>query len=282
MRSPLTIAAVLVSSVVVTSASPAFAADKAPRKTKATKVAKADPLPPLPTPAVSASPATALPAPEAAPATPITSNVAAPIEADKPTTTQFRQTGFVMSFGTGISYLGGDIVKNLALSGALATFSFKLGVFVSPHVGIMSGIEGAYGSLFDGCANDCKAYAFRVPLYVEYAQSRRRGVHLDAGVKLVNAFGAFTDTENKPNAPIETFTMSSPIDYSLGLGYRFAPSVQERVSGASFDVRLGVDFGQFAKVDYDGGGRSVGGTINDSSRAMHYTAGLELNYHFWY
>lgn len=262
------VAVSLFTSTVALAQSPA---KKKRKKAEPVLVASAEPLPQLPPEPVSAAPAPVVAAPEPAvkdvPAT-------AAEETEMP-----AGTGFVVGMSSGPTVLAGQIAEGLAVGGVLATFNLRLGGYVTPHVGILAGLQGGYGALLDGCSGLCdKAFSYQIPVVVQYAfRDRRRGAYVDAGLAFVSTYSAST---NKPGAA-EKIEMSSPVDIKLGAGYRFGlKNTTNKAEAQALDLRFGLDFGKFKKLSYQTTVGSVEGDIVDARQASHYAIGLSVGYQF--
>ncbi len=264
-------ASVVLSTLAVSSTSAA----EGPRGNKAKKpvaVAVAE-LPPLPAPEP----------PPAAPAAP-----AAPPAADKPAdapkaeVSQQAGPGFVLTVGSGVAYLGGNAAQSVAVSGAQVTFDIRLGGYLTNRFGILAGAQGGYGALFEGCSSVCSnAYSYQLPVVAQYAlRDRRRGVYFEGGLAFLSTYGASTGKDEK--SP-ETLELASSFDFKLGIGYRIAgqpePSTRKDVA-TGMDIRLGLDVGEFKRLEYRSVGGDVAGDIAPSKADTHFALGLAVGYHF--
>ena len=242
--------------------------------------AAVEPLPPLPAPeapATAAAPAalTVTPAPEAAKDAPATASTASERPSAGP--------GFVMTLGSGGSYVGGAIVEGVALGAGLVTFDLKLGGYITPHVGILAGVQGGFGALFEGCSGTCsKAVHYQIPIVAQYAfEDRTKGAYLEGGIGIVSTYRASTDSEKNPDQAPESLEASAPFDFKLGVGYRIPISaVRDKVATSAFDLRLGADLGQFKKIDYRTVGVELAGDVVNDRQAMHFALGFSAGYHF--
>ncbi len=259
----LLLASLVSSSVVFAAApkkpkpAPALAKAKAKAKKSSTLVASAAPLPPLPPPAAPVPVATK----DAAPGGPKPSADAR----SGPVGSAGR--GFVLTLSSGLSYVGGQIAQDLTLAGALMTFDVRVGAYVTPHVGIFSGVHGGYGGLFEGCAGPCSAHHYQVPVVAQYAVvDRTRGLYVEGGLALLSTLGASSAEGEAP----EAFTVSTPMDVKIGIGYR--------INGA--ELRLGADLGRFENVKYVSSIAKVEGEVAADRRELHVGVGLSVGYQF--
>ena len=273
---------------VVLSTSSVALAEGGAKKKKAAKpkppatvlvAAAVEPLPSLPAPEA--------PAAAAAPAAPVTSTPEAakdaPVAASTASERRSAGPGFVMTLGSGGSYVGGAIVKDLAFGAGLVTFDLKLGGYITPHVGILAGVQGGFGALFEGCSGTCsKAVHYQIPIVAQYAfQDRSQGAYLEGGIGIVSTYRASTDSEKNPHQTPESLEASSPIDFKLGVGYRIPISaVRDKVATGAFDLRLGADLGQFKKIEYRTVGVELAGDVVSERQAMHFALGFSAGYHF--
>ena len=187
-----------------------------------------------------------------------------------------------MVLGTGLSYLGGAAVKDLGLGAALVTFDLKLGGYVTPHLGIMGGLQAGVGSMWEGCVDTCaNAGHFQIPVVVQYAfKDRSQGAYVEGGLALLSTYVASTDSKTQSDLPPEKLALSSPFDLKLGVGYRIPVSTaKDKPSTSAFDIRLGADVGQFRTVAYENIAGSVEGDIASDRQATHFNIGLSAGYH---
>jgi len=180
--------------------------------------------------------------------------------------------GFVLDFGTGLLVPWGEYSQGSSASsfGLGAASTVKVGVYVSPHIGLGGGVRFSYkhpGS--SSCNNqekeNCGGYTYQFPLMAEYAfGTRKTGPYAVAGLGLLSTYRAYGFAH--------TLKVSSPFDYKLGFGYRWSQHAvagnRDRPSRLSFDVYANFDFGQF---DH---GESDGHAFEIASPSMHYMAEL--------
>lgn len=211
----------------------------------------------------------------------------APPAADQPTGTPPARgpisagPGFVGSLGMGFVGLGGSLLSDVGVGAALASMDLRLGGYVTPHIGLMAGVQGGYGGLSAGCAGTCSnALHVQLPVVVQYAFiDRVRGVYVEAGVGILSTLWASTGVDD--DGPVETLKASTPFDYKLGAGYRFALAAPPgKVATKALDLRLNVDLGQYRSIDYRTAVGEISGDIADGMRAMHVAVGLNLAYQF--
>ncbi len=282
MRTVTVSVAVVLSSLLTTSIAlaegPATAKTKKGKKAEPVLVAAADPLPQLPpaeapAPAAEAAPSIVVEAPRAS----ADKSATAPKKGDPPS----AGPGFVLVLGSGLGFLGGKAAEGIDVSAGLVTFDLQLGAYVSQHVGIMAGVRGGYGALIDGCAGSCtKAFAYHLPVVVQYAlKDRSRGAYFEGGLALFTTYGGSTDTASGDSP--ETLKVSAPIDLKLGAGYRIPMNATpEKAATTAFDLRFGVDLGQFKSLEYGSVAGSVKGDVLSERQAMHFALGLSAGYHF--
>ena len=246
-----------------------------PKSPPAVMVAAAvEPLPALPAPEPPA-PAPATAAPAAAPAK--DAPAAAPASSVPPS----AGPGFVMVIGSGASFMGGQIAKDLPIAAGLVSFDLKLGGYITPHFGLMAGVQAGYGALFDGCSGTCvNAVHYQLPIVAEYAfKDRRRGAYIEGGIGILSTYLA--STGDSSDDPPETLEVSSPVDFKLGVGYRLPSAASPgKTATSALDLRLGVDLGQFKKLEYGSIAGDVAGDIVSDRQAMHFAIGLSAGYYF--
>lgn len=189
--------------------------------------------------------------------------------------------GFVLTFGSGLSYLGGDLAKTAPIGAAQLTFDVRIGGYFTERFGVMAGVQGGYGAMFEGCSSTCSnAFSYQIPIVAQYSlRDRRRGVYFEGGLGLLSTYGG---SSGKDASSPEALEVVSPVDLKLGIGYRFAridpTSAKDTTTGV--DMRLGMDVGQFDRVEYHSVDGSVDGDIRPEMKAMHFAFGLSVGYHF--
>jgi hypothetical protein len=188
-----------------------------------------------------------------------------------------------MVLGTGASYLGGGIAKDIGLGAALMTFDVKLGGYVTPHFGIMAGVQAGVGAMWEGCSDTCaNAVHYQIPIVAQYAfKDRSQGAYVEGGLGILSTYLASTDSKTQPELPPEALRLSAPVDVKLGVGYRIPVSAaRDKAATGAFDIRLGADVGQFRKLEYTTVVGSVAGDIASERQATHFTLGFSAGYHF--
>jgi len=237
------------------------------------------PLPVLPEPVPAPPPPSAAPPPPSvAPAKDAPATSSSP-SADRPR----ARPGFAMAVGTGFNYLGGAVAKDIDLGAALVTVDLKLGGYVTPHVGIMAGLQVGVGSMWDGCSDTCgSAGHLQFPIVVQYAfKDRSQGAYVEGGLGLLSTYVASTDSRTQSDVPPEKLSLSSPVDVKVGVGYRIPVSAaRDKASTSAVDIRLAADVGQFRKLAYENIAGSVEGDIASDRQATHFIIGLSAGYHF--
>lgn len=275
MRShPFALAAVVLASVAVSSSASAEAPRRAKAKKPAVAVAVAvEELPPLPAPEP----------PPPAPSAPAAAGAAdKPADAPKTEVSQAAGPGFVVTVGSGLAYLGGSAAQSIPLAGAQMTFDLRVGGYLTNHFGILAGVQGGYGALFEGCSSVCSnAYSYQLPVVAQYAlRDRRRGVYFEGGLAFLSTYGASTGKEEKTPEALE---LAANADFKLGVGYRIASQPEPRAQKdvmTGVDIRFGVDFGEFKRLEYRTVGANVAGDIAPTKTDTHYAFGLSVGYHF--
>lgn len=186
--------------------------------------------------------------------------------------------GFVLTLGSGASFLGGQITKQAPIAGLQVTFDVRIGAYFTEHFGVLAGVQGGTGPLFAGCAAKCTSgYSYQFPIVAQYSLTdRRRGLYFDGGVGFLSTYGGSTPKDT-PSEAKETVQVGSIADAKLGIGYRVAT---KNDSKTGMDIRLGADFGQFEKVDYRSNTAGVEGDIQPEAKALHYAFVLTIGYHF--
>lgn len=200
--------------------------------------------------------------------------------APRPASPEPAGRGFVMTVGTGASYLGGDFAKQLRIAGAQMNFNLRIGAYFTERFGVLAGVQGGYGSLTEGCSAKCSdGYSYQLPVLVQYSlRDRRRGVYFEGGVGLLSTYGGSSKNAASP----ESLMVRSDADVKLGIGYRAAPfdAKTGKDSASGLDIRFGVDVGRFDRVEYTSLDGSVDGDIAHDMRATHFVLGLGIGYHF--
>lgn len=273
--------------VALSTSSLAYAAGKAKRTAKPNTrapvmvAAAAEPLPTLPavettsTRSSSTLPSSAAPSSAGAKDAPAAESAKAePVPAGR---------GFVMVIGSGLGFVGGEMGKDLSMAAGLVTFDLKFGAYVTTHFGIMAGLQAGYGALFEGCRDTCtNAIHYQLPIVAQYAfQDRSRGAYIEGGLGLFSTYLASTNTSSNPEKSPEALEVASPIDFKLGVGYRFPDKARpNKAATGALDLRFGVDLGTFKKLEYQSVGLDVAGDIPSDLQAMHFALGLSAGYHF--
>jgi hypothetical protein len=272
MRS-YTITAVALAATLITSS--ALAQDKvkgakSSKKTAPTLVASAEPLPALPTP--EPTPAPAAPAPVAP----------APVaEKDAPNAASTETTSTApslhLSFGSGVGVFGGDMADGYGVGAVMATANVRVGGYVTPHIGLVSGFQIGGGAFTAGC-DGCKGIAYHLPVVAQYAfTDRSRGAYVEGGLALFSTLSGSGDV----NGVSFSQKLSTPIDLKFGIGYRFAPEAKmDKAAAAGFDLRFNLDVGDYKSMAVAIGDTSAEADIAESRRSTHYVMGLSLGYNF--
>lgn len=185
--------------------------------------------------------------------------------------------GFVLTIGSGASFLGGQAAQGVDVAGGQMTFELRMGAYFTRHVGIVAGAQGGYGFLAKGCSSHCEnAVSYQFPLLVQFApRDRQRGVYFEAGFAALPTYLASTD--GKGGGSPETLSLSAPIDWKLGVGFRVPRKDSNK---GAFDVRLGIDLGKFDHVESRTVNGDAVGDIAPNKMAMHFALGLSAGWHF--
>jgi hypothetical protein len=286
MRLPVTtfVALSLVTFAVTADAKPLRTTKKKTAQPRAAVVvAASERLPQLPAPAPAPTVALASAAPPAGAAG--TVKPAADRPETAPRTKIESPTGATFEVGAGMRFMSGAMSKDAdgvnAFGGVLA---LRGGYYFTRHLGVLAGVEGSYGYMGKGCVSVedshgrepiCVAYSVKVPLVAQYAfVNRSRGVYLEGGLSLLNVqvFTAHPTVDST-----ESLTMFSPVDLSLGAGYRFdvAPLGTDGTRSI-LDMSLRADVGQFTSGSVSYADRSASRTVAPDDRAFHVALTLNV------
>lgn len=210
--------------------------------------------------------------------------VAAPPTAERPAS-EPRDTGLrapegvVVSLGSGAQFTGGELALGSGLGAAIATVDVEVGVYVTPHVGILGGIRLGYlGYTTAGPCDGCTASTFQLPLVVQYAfEGRQQGAYLEGGLGLLSAVAARTPGDASPL----TLRAAAGADVKLGAGYRIAQTAKDGkrpLLPGALDIKASFDVGRYSTLGLEQSSKSTEVDIVEEKRSMHFTAGLTLAY----
>lgn len=245
---------------------------------------KSEPLPPLPPPPPSSASALAPaivapfppPAPPAAPAPlarpVVTASAPAPPEVDRASADPHavKPTGFVLQLGSGVVAPASPFARGLRTFSPGVGFDFRFGGYASQHVGLLVGFRGSYGHSGSDCGRGCgKGYSLQVPVLLQLAQDRTRGLYGEVGLGLGTKFGAADDDAK--------YSISSPLEFKLGMGYRLAGPNGTRRS-ATLDMNLGLDIGTMNHMEVTTAGKKLEGSLDDAK--THTVVAFSLIAHF--
>ena len=149
-------------------------------------------------------------------------------------------------------------------------FDLRGGYYVSPHVGIVAGMRLSVAHHISGC-DGCKGSGFQLPVVVQLAASRTRGIYGEAGVGLLSFYEA-----EKGNMKA---TVSTPVVLKAGGGYRIGSSGSSQFERSlSADIRLGVDVGRMTSTALEVGNSKSSASIDDPT--IHVVVGAGVIGHF--
>jgi len=145
----------------------------------------------------------------------------------------------------------------------------RAGYYVTSHVGILGGMRLSR-HIVNGCS-DCNGLGFNVPVVVQVAASRTRGIYGEAGVGLVSIYAVSRGDV--------TARASTPVVLKLGAGYRLGGSGSSTLERQmSADLHVGVDLGRMTSFSVDAGKSTASASIDDPM--LHVVAGVGLIGHF--
>lgn len=245
----------------------------------------AEPLPSLPATTYEKSQVTTLTnaeVPAAAPtaAPPVASVQAAPAPASSPperdrahgepasaASKPKAPKGWVLQLGTGVLVPTTAFVKGAETLGPGVSFDLRLGVYVTPHIGILGGFRGSYAHRPGGCSERCVGYSLQVPLLLQLAvKDRIEGLYGEVGLGLATTYGASNDGSS--------LTVSAPLTGKMGLGYRINP----QRTGMSGDLNLGMDVGTMDNAEVSWG--SYSNSLSTADAPTYVVVALSGIMHF--
>jgi len=234
---------------------------------------KEEPLPPLPPPPPSSSSSSAS-APLPPPFPPVQTTT--PADADLPaasvgSTKEVKPTGAVLQFGSGVLVPASSFLPGLSTIGPGMAFDLRVGAYATPHLGIVAGFRGSYGHKMGGCGEGCaKGYSLQVPIMLQFAQKdRARGLYGELGLGFATTYGGSGDGY--------TYSVSSPVELKLGMGYRLSGANDTR-SSLTLDLNFGMDIGKVDKAKLTTGAARYEGSVDNAS--THLVVALSLISHF--
>ncbi|MDB4935397.1 MAG: hypothetical protein JWP87_2369 [Labilithrix sp.] len=183
-----------------------------------------------------------------------------------------KPSGFVLQFGSGLLAPATGFAAHTSTVAPGLSFEARLGLYVSPHVGILGGFRGSYGHSNGMCssADSCKGYSMQAPVLLQFAhKDRAHGLYGEIGVGLATKFGGFGDGYS--------FALSSPAELKLGMGYRIAGSGDVALP-ATLDMAMGLDVGEMTQVEAQVGTTKLKADI--AERTTHVIVALSLIAHF--
>jgi hypothetical protein len=147
-----------------------------------------------------------------------------------------------------------------------AALTLLLGYYVTPHFGVLGGVQASYGHT-GHCENrssdGCIGYTLQVPVVAEYAfRNRQRGVVVLAGLGLLTQYRGIAGADSI------SFT-NGLAEAKLGLAYRFVLTPAEQQTSRGLEINLTTDIGRFSAADLEIRGRRVSGDI--TKPAVHAT-----------
>ncbi len=230
-------------------------------------------LPPLPPPATpTPSPLPPTPSPAAAKASPETPPAARRGYEESP-------TGPTFDFGMGGRFIQGALSQESSSFNAFGfAMRFRGGYYMTRHIGLLAGLEGSFGFLGKGCTGGrdatCAAFSVSLPVTAQYAfASRTRGAYVEGGLSFLNVQ---LFTAHPTSSETQVVTMFSPVDLTLGAGYRIdiAPEPKAGQTGAVIELSLRADIGQYWSGSFRDGAGSASGSVAPGDRAFHVAATL--------
>ncbi len=210
---------------------------------------------------------------------------AAPAAAEKPAAAAEAPspTGVVVEWAFAAKFLGGKIAQGVDAGAMELGASLRLGAFVTRHVGLFAGVEGAYGYWVADCKDSdghdstaCSSFSLELPVVAEYAfEGRRRGGYVEGGAALFHYRGAVAHPDAQTT---QSITMMSPVDLRLAAGWRIPVGVDAKnpESFRPFDLKLTFDVGEFKSLSVNG--QDV--DIPSELQAVHYVVALAVGGQF--
>lgn len=184
---------------------------------------------------------------------------------------EVKPAGWVLDLGAGVLAPTSSFVPGVRTLGPGASFELALGYYATPHFGILAGIRGSYGHTLRGCSGSCgEGYSYQVPVMFQLAaQDRTRGVYAGAGIGLATTYGGKAGSS-------ASYTMTSPVEAKLALGYRFAGAGGVRPT-TTVDLNFGMDIGSIDKVEVQAADGTTASASGDTP--THVVVALSLLLH---
>lgn len=179
-------------------------------------------------------------------------------------------TGLVIDLGLGVVAPATPFLKNDDVLGPGLGADIRGGYYVARHIGLVGGLRVSGAHALAGCS-DCKNVGYQVPLLVQIAASRTRGIYGEAGVGLLSGYAL-----SKGDA---TLRLSTPAVLKLGAGYRIGlPGTSSLERQTSADIHVGVDLGQMTTATAEIGKAS--GSASIENPVIHVVVGAGIIGHF--
>lgn len=213
---------------------------------------------------------------------PVESKRAAPETTQSPAEKDESSTGPIFDFGLGMRFVQGALSKRTESFNAYGiTLGLRGAYYFTSHLGAIAGIEGSVGYVGKGCvggeaAPTCGAYSIKLPLTLQHAfESWSRGPYVEGGLSF---FNVQVLSGRSTEGVTESITMLSPVDATLGAGYRFAlhPAAKPESGRGVFDLSLRGDIGQYTSASVSVGDASVDASIASGNRAFHAALSLSI------
>lgn len=223
-------------------------------------------LPALPPPS-----SVSAPAPPSSPSPTGTAEAAAGADDAPAATKDVKATGFVLQLGSGVLAPTSSFARGMRTIGPGITFALGVGVYATPHVGVLVGFRGSYGHKLAGCSDGCRAgYSLQLPVMVQLAhKDRARGLYGEVGFGLATTYGGSGDGY--------TYSLSSPVELKFGVGYRLSGANHTRNS-RTLDLNVGMDVGEVQRIKVTTDSASYAGAIDGAE--AHVVVALSLISHF--
>lgn len=125
---------------------------------------------------------------------------------------------------------------------------------MTPHIGIVGGLRLS-SHIVKSCEG-CTGAGIQLPVLVQFAASRTRGIYGEAGVGLLSIYAVSKgDT---------TARIATPVVLKLGGGFRLGSSGSSTLERqVSADLHLGVDIGRMTSVSVNAGKSSSSASIDE-------------------
>jgi hypothetical protein len=176
------------------------------------------------------------------------------------------KTGFMIRAELPLVMQQGSLFKGEDALGPGVGFGAHGGYYFTPHLGVLGGAQLSIGHSQSNC-DGCKGTTLELPLYIEIAQNRVRGLYGDVGVALL-------PTASLTDATGATVSLQGLADAKIGFGYRM--SQHELIGGTNrslvaLSIFTSASAGKYSSVSIQDGGNHASADVADEKQDFHYT-----------